>query len=280
MGFCFAVRYAAQGYPTMIMHRLAPFIIGILLIALPATLCEAALLRSTIAEPEPMPSPIPNSGTNGEFVASHPLSNVIIVSSVSMSADEINLVLAQIAGMNGGVVPPSVTVITNAPEADDPNFGTMLLSQPGSEVPPPTDRDGNPIPPPVDLKPMPDGSPNEWVPGQPSSPTSRPNVWKPRHNYPGQSPPRISWDPDGHWDADDGHGGPRIHVSPDGKVLDPNSLDPLPDQDGFVWPDPFVGIDWDTVRLYTGLGVLGAIGVVIIGFTIWIINGAGTGYVI
>lgn len=32
----------------------------------------------------------------------------------------------------------------------------------------------------------------------------RPGKWKPKYPIPGQSQPGVSWDPDGHWDHDNG----------------------------------------------------------------------------
>lgn len=146
---------------------------------------------------------------------------------------------------------------------------------------PPTNRDGDPIPPPVKLRPAPNGEPNSWVPATPSSPNSRPSVWKPRISDPSPTggQPRISWDPNGHRDADSGRGNPRIHIGPDGQILDPNTLVPLPDPSAFPWPDPFVGIDWDAANQYAAYGVVTALGIIVIGSIVWILNGLGTGYV-
>lgn len=43
----------------------------------------------------------------------------------------------------------------------------------------------------------------------------RPTKWKPKYPIPGQSQPGASWDPDGHWDVDDGKGG-RTRWLPNG----------------------------------------------------------------
>jgi hypothetical protein len=88
----------------------------------------------------------------------------------------------------------------------------------------PKDKDGNPLPPPTPLPDGKNGKPNSWVPGD-SSGTSDRQKWKPQ--YPVPSPkggqPGASWDPDGHWDIDDGIGGPRQRVDPVGNpVEDPH----------------------------------------------------------
>ncbi len=76
------------------------------------------------------------------------------------------------------------------------------------KIAPPTDSNGNQLPPKAKLPPGKNGQPNEWVPIPGSGTGDRATKWKPR--YPVDSPsggqPGASWDPNGHFDVDDGPG--------------------------------------------------------------------------
>lgn len=83
-------------------------------------------------------------------------------------------------------------------------------------VPAPVGPDGAPLPPPIPLPPGKDGQPNRWVPIPGSD--DRPTKWKPERPCPSDKggQPSASWDPSGHWDGDDGTGGPRKHYNVNG----------------------------------------------------------------
>jgi RHS repeat-associated protein len=88
--------------------------------------------------------------------------------------------------------------------------------------PAPTNSDGTAKSPNGDVPAPPDGKgpdgklvPNEWVPGGASDTGDRPGKWKPKYPIPGQSQPGVSWDPDGHWDHDNGKRG-RTRWLPNG----------------------------------------------------------------
>lgn len=99
----------------------------------------------------------------------------------------------------------------------------------GLAVPPPTDPAGNPLPPPTALPPGKNGQENSWVPAPPSGSGNRSQKWKP--NYPVPSPnggqPGASWDPEGHWDIDNGQGC-RSRVNPDGSPATHGAPAPAP----------------------------------------------------
>ena len=98
------------------------------------------------------------------------------------------------------------------------------------KVPEPADEYGNPLPPPTPLPPGKNGQPNSWVPCPASDTGDRGVKWKPQYPVPSPtgSQPQASWDPDGHWDIDDGQGN-RQRVDPDGNpVSHPYSDTPSP----------------------------------------------------
>jgi RHS repeat-associated protein len=88
-------------------------------------------------------------------------------------------------------------------------------------IPAPTGPDGEPLPPPIPLPPDKAGQPNRWVPVDGSG--ARPTKWKPERPCPSDrgGQPSASWDPNGHWDGDDGTGKPRQHYNPDGSLINP-----------------------------------------------------------
>jgi RHS repeat-associated protein len=88
-----------------------------------------------------------------------------------------------------------------------------------ADIPAPTDGAGNPLPPPVALPPGKNSEPNNWVPVPGTG--SRETKWKPRFPVPSAtgSQPGASWDPEGHWDVDDGSGG-RRRFDPEGTEVD------------------------------------------------------------
>jgi len=83
-----------------------------------------------------------------------------------------------------------------------------------------------PGPPPV---PVPGGGPGtdwKWNP-DPGNP--RGGTWGPDAPIPGQGQPTGSWDPDGHWDVDNGKGG-RQRYDPDGNPITPQQAHPKCDK--------------------------------------------------
>jgi hypothetical protein len=80
---------------------------------------------------------------------------------------------------------------------------------------------GNPLPPPVPLPPGKNGQPNQWVPVPGSGTGDRDTKWKPKFPVPAPSggQPGASWDPNGHWDVDNGRGG-RNRYDPNGNPVD------------------------------------------------------------
>ncbi len=77
--------------------------------------------------------------------------------------------------------------------------------------------------------PAPAGQPPVLVPGggsgngwrwNPNPQNTRGGSWGPQTPLPGQGQPSASWDPDGHWDVDDGNGN-RQRYDPDGKPITP-----------------------------------------------------------
>jgi RHS repeat-associated protein len=101
-------------------------------------------------------------------------------------------------GMSGGHL--------ENPDDHDP---TILGAKTG--VPAPTNSDDSAKPPTDDVPKLPEGKgpngdlvPNEWVQGKGTG--DWPVRWDPKYPIPGQSPPNVSWDPNGHWDYNDGKG--------------------------------------------------------------------------
>jgi RHS repeat-associated protein len=100
----------------------------------------------------------------------------------------------------------------------------------GLDTPAPKDGNGNSLPPPTPLPPGRNGQPNRWVPCTPSEGGDRGEKWKPEFPVPTASggQPGASWDPEGHWDIDDGSGGPRQRVDPRGNPVDHFDSGPSP----------------------------------------------------
>ncbi|MBZ5695911.1 MAG: hypothetical protein LAN36_11200 [Acidobacteriia bacterium] len=80
--------------------------------------------------------------------------------------------------------------------------------------PAPTNPDGTAKPPTNDVPKLPDGKPPGWKPGDPLVPNEweqkdpgkgNRDKWGPKYPIPGGSQPGVSWDPEGHWDHDDGN---------------------------------------------------------------------------
>ena len=97
-------------------------------------------------------------------------------------------------------------------------FGLMACKDAnGKEIPCPEPPGG----PPVKLPDGKNGKPNEWVKIPGSEGGSRGAKYKPRYAVPSPTgaQPGSSWDPAGHWDADDGSGG-RKRYAPDGTEVD------------------------------------------------------------
>ena len=83
------------------------------------------------------------------------------------------------------------------------------------------------IPAPAGLPPVPvpgAGSGNGWR-WNPNPSNSRGGTWGPQTPIPGQSQPSASWDPDGHWDVDNGKGD-RQRYDPDGNPITPQQAHP------------------------------------------------------
>jgi probable addiction module antidote protein len=102
--------------------------------------------------------------------------------------------------------------------------------------PPPTNADGSPAPPPTQLPPGRNGEPNSWVASPGSGTGDRDTSWNPQYPVPSQSggQPRASWDAqNGHWDVNNGRGGPRERYLPDGTPVD-HYNNPIP----FIVPTP------------------------------------------
>jgi RHS repeat-associated protein len=96
-------------------------------------------------------------------------------------------------------------------------------------------------PPPV---PVPNGGPDNGWKWNPNPQNSRGGSWGPQEPIPGQSQPSGSWDPEGHWDVDNGLGD-RQRYDPDGKPLTPDEAHgkcdnnkPQPQPEAPPVPDP------------------------------------------
>jgi RHS repeat-associated protein len=80
-------------------------------------------------------------------------------------------------------------------------------------------------PPPV---PVPGGGPGNGWKWNPDPGNPRGGTWGPQTPIPGQSQPSGSWDPDGHWDINNGKPGPggRQRYDPDGNPITPQQAHP------------------------------------------------------
>ncbi len=98
-----------------------------------------------------------------------------------------------------------------------------------ADVPAPTDANGNPLPPPVSLPNGKNGESNSWVPCAPSGSGSRSAKWKPKFSVPSPygGQPGASWDPEGHWDIDNGQGD-RQRIDENGNPVEHGNPQPLP----------------------------------------------------
>ena len=76
---------------------------------------------------------------------------------------------------------------------------------------------GHQPPPPV---PVPGAGPDNGWKWNPNPQNGRGGSWGPQKPIPGQGQPSGSWDPEGHWDVDDGLG-ERQRYTPDGKPITP-----------------------------------------------------------
>jgi RHS repeat-associated protein len=101
--------------------------------------------------------------------------------------------------------------------APDSGNNSVTINQAQAQAAP-TLPNGQPAPPPIPLPSGKDGQPNSWrpVPGT----QDRPIKWVPTSSIPGQSQPAASWDPQGHWDGDDGLGNPGWY-DPSGNPITP-----------------------------------------------------------
>lgn len=88
------------------------------------------------------------------------------------------------------------------------------MAQNTANQPAPTNPDGSSKPPTNDVPKLPDGKPPGWKPGDPLVPNEWEQKdpgkgdrekWGPKYPIPGGSQPGVSWDPEGHWDHDDGN---------------------------------------------------------------------------
>ena len=113
------------------------------------------------------------------------------------------------SGVSGGI--NRYVDVGNSPTNSIDPFG--LAGTPAPATPPPVSVPGG-------------GAGNGWV-WNPDPLNGRGGSWGPQTPIPGQSQPSASWDPDGHWDVDDGLGN-RQRYDPNGKPITPQQAHAKP----------------------------------------------------
>ena len=127
------------------------------------------------------------------------------------------------------------------------------MAQNTANQPAPTNPDGSPKPPTNDVPKLPDGKPPGWKPGDPLVPNEwepkdsgkgNRDKWGPKYPIPGGSQPGVSWDPEGHWDHDDGNRNRTRWLPGGGGQVDHNNNPTLMDRMRSITPGPI--LKWGT----------------------------------
>jgi RHS repeat-associated protein len=142
--------------------------------------------------------------------------------------------------------------------ADQAGNTTNTSNKPGAQntanQPAPTNPDGSPKPPTNDVPKLPDGKPPGWKPGDPLVPNEWEQKdpgkgdrekWGPKYPIPGGSQPGVSWDPEGHWDHDDGNRNRTRWLPGGGGQVDHDNNPTMMDRMRSITPGPI--LKWGTV---------------------------------
>ena len=159
---------------------------------------------------------------------------------------------------------------TNHPDPDGHNFsttpGTPGAPQCNADTtegctkqaqnqgqPAPTNPDGSPKSPNGDVPKPPPGKPPGWKPGDPLAPNEwvpkdpgkgDREKWGPKYPIPGGSQPGVSWDPEGHWDHDDGNRNRTRWLPGGGGQVDHDNNPTIMDRMRSITPGPI--LKWGT----------------------------------
>jgi RHS repeat-associated protein len=128
-----------------------------------------------------------------------------------------------------------------------------------SGQPAPTNPDGSSKSPNGDVPNPPNGKPPGWKPGDPLVPNEwvpkdpgkgDREKWGPKYPIPGGSQPGVSWDPDGHWDHDDGNRNRTRWLPGGGGQVDHDNNPTIMDRMKSITPGPILKLGTAGVVIY------------------------------
>ncbi len=148
---------------------------------------------------------------------------------------------------------PGCTPKSN-PDTDTPaNASAQQKTAQNQGQPAPTNPDGSPKSPNGDVPKPPPGKPPGWKPGDPLAPNEwvpkdpgkgDREKWGPKYPIPGGSQPGVSWDPEGHWDHDDGNRNRTRWLPGGGGQVDHDNNPTIMDRMRSITPGPI--LKWGT----------------------------------